>query len=186
MEYSLLKTTIANVQGYKDIYSPVLVTFHSYSALTNNFFLTLCIFNLTLFNSKASRISKVLLEKRILASSLLLCYWLRYCLTTNKNSCSLSDHFLKFCSQNGTEDTCEQCPRNRALFKRTSSFAMEPCHLFPLDPKPTCAQPPGTVMSRPQRHFFLPLLCLSFLSFYSESVYMKECVITDVCTHCTG
>ena len=45
----------------------VLMTFYSYSALTNSFSLTLYIFNLTFVSSKASRISKVFLERKNLS-----------------------------------------------------------------------------------------------------------------------
>lgn len=41
-------------------------------------------------------------------------------------------HFVSFCAQNGTSDTCLPCKSSK-LFKRTSSFAVENCIAFPLD-----------------------------------------------------
>ncbi|KAL8588028.1 hypothetical protein ACOMHN_026145 [Nucella lapillus] len=40
------------------------------------------------------------------------------------------NYSLMYCTQNGTSDTCRRCPSTFGLYKRTSSFAVEPCHLL--------------------------------------------------------
>ncbi|KAK7494182.1 hypothetical protein BaRGS_00014655, partial [Batillaria attramentaria] len=57
-------------------------------------------------------------------------------------------HFVKLCTQNGTNDTCEECPRHHKLFKRTSSFAYENCHPFALDEE--CNDTPGVCVPCPR------------------------------------
>ncbi|XP_076451612.1 uncharacterized protein LOC143287481 [Babylonia areolata] len=47
------------------------------------------------------------------------------------------NHYLKYCETNGTEDTCELCPANYGLYKRISSFAVEPCHDLYIEPHET-------------------------------------------------
>lgn len=41
--------------------------------------------------------------------------------------------YLDYCAKDGESDMCKECPRGYALYKRTSSFAVESCHIFPLD-----------------------------------------------------